>query len=353
MADLLLPSWHTDRVDVFALLDGVDEGRRNDPAARVCGHLLARGLTGGALRAELTAWNDRNRPSLACRELEWVIRSIERRGARKGAESRENLRPALEAAWAERPRWGARAGADCDVLAAHLRIAWRAGRLTWHASVRDLAIEAWSGQWAARAATDRLCAAGLLARVRAADETRASVFALPSPSIPLHPPAPDGHGNWESGWIPPEEEALSGEERAALAVLRRLSTVSAVGVALALGVDNKGAARLRALQALGLAEETRDGCGGRPTAMRAPWRPVGRPGRPSGNGCGTNSRMSAWRGERGWRGAERSPCPTGCGDGRRCRAMVQVLGVTCPRCRRFLGNPRGRAHRVSGPPPCR
>jgi DNA-binding MarR family transcriptional regulator len=260
VADLLLPSWHTDRVDVFALLDGVDEGRRNDAAARVCGHLLARGLTGGALRAELTAWNARNRPPLACHELESVIRSIERREARKGAESREHLRPALEAAWAERPRWGARAGTDCDVLAAHLRIAWRAGRLTWHASVRDLAIEAWSGQWAARAATDRLCAAGLLERVRAADGTRASVFGLPSPCIPLHPPAPDGHGDWESGWIGTEEEALSGEERAALSALNRMGKASAVGLSLALGCTvHASTRRLRALEALGLAEETRDG----------------------------------------------------------------------------------------------
>ena len=149
------------------------------------------------------------------------------------------------------------------MFAAHLRIAWRAGRLTWHASVRDLAIEAWSGQWAARAATDRLCAAGLLERVRAADGTRASVLGLPSPCIPRHPPAPDGHGDRESGWIPREAEeggALDGDQRAALSVLRRMGKASAVGMALALGVDDKGAAaRLRALQALGLAEETRDG----------------------------------------------------------------------------------------------
>ncbi len=263
VADLLLPSWHRDGVDVFALLDGVEEGRRNDAAARVAGHFLARGLAGAALRVAVCDWNARNRPPLPARELESVIRSIERREARKGAESREHLRPALEAAWTERPRWGARAGADADVYAAHLRIAWRAGRLTWHASIRDLAVEAWTGQWTARVATARLLDAGLLERVRAAEGVHASVFALPAAvvsPVPSDPPAGDPDRNRESGWIPPEEEALSGEERAALAVLRRLSTVSAVGVALALGVDNKGAAaRLRALEALGLAEETREG----------------------------------------------------------------------------------------------
>ena len=260
LTDLLRPSWHAGRVDVFALLDGVEEGRRNDAAARVCGHLLARGLSGDTLHAAMTTWNQRNRPPLAANELSSVVRSIERADARKRAESREALRPTLEAAWAERPCRGARAGTDCDVYATHLRFAWRAGRLTWHASIRDLAMESWTGQWTARAATARLVNAGLLARVSSAEGARAAVFALPLRSLPLDP-LRTAHKNWESGWIlPEEEEGLSGEERAALSVLRRLGRVSAVGVALALGVENKtAAARLRALEALGLAEETPDG----------------------------------------------------------------------------------------------
>lgn|GEM_PF-5433695 len=269
LADLLRPAWHADKVDVFTLLDGVEEGRRNESAARVVGHFIARGLTGEALRAETTEWNRRNRPPLPWRELESVIRSIERREARKGAESREHLRPALEAAWAERPRFGARAGADADVYAAHLRIAWRAGRLTWHASVRDLACEAWATPWTAREATRRLLGAGRLERVRPAGPghgVQASVFALPaavvSPPAPSNPPTPEEHGNWESGWIPAEEEsgALTGQERETLHALQRMKRASAVGMALVLGVTHyAAAARLRALEALGLSEETPEG----------------------------------------------------------------------------------------------
>lgn len=289
LADLLRPSWHRDRADVLSLLDGVEEGRRNDAAARVVGHFLARGLAGDALRADMAAWNRLNRPPLPRRELEGVVRSIERREARKGAESREHLRPALEAAWAERPRWGARAGTDCDVYAAHLRIAWRAGRLTWHASVRDLAIEAWTTRKSAWVATDRLCAAGLLERVRPAEgarpacwratcdtrarfgadwrkSARASVFALPAAAswavshTPSDPPGGDPQWNWESGPKRTEEEAMTGDERGGLSALNRMGKASAVALSLALGCTVHAATRLlRALEALGLAEETPEG----------------------------------------------------------------------------------------------
>lgn len=264
VGQLLRPSWHRDRVDVLALLDGVEEGRRNDSAARVCGHLLSRGLFGAALRVEMRVWNARNRPPLPVRELEAVTRSIERHEARKGAESRERLRPVLELAWQERPRFGRTAAADADVYAAHLRIAWRAGRLTWHASARDVAVEAWTTRWTATEATRRLVRARLLVREDAAEGARAAVYAVP-PSLAQGAPAP--FGCWESGWIWDDDDtgALAREEREALAVLRRLGRpVSFVALGLALGATKNTVLRvLASLEALGLAEHGPEG-----------WRPA-------------------------------------------------------------------------------
>jgi len=62
-----------------ALQTGVDEGGRNDIAARLAGRYFGQGLTADAVMALLSGWNLRNRPPLAEKELEAIIESIGRR----------------------------------------------------------------------------------------------------------------------------------------------------------------------------------------------------------------------------------------------------------------------------------
>lgn len=80
------PAW------VLELLVGVEEGRRNDAAARLVGHWLAR-LPPEEAWALLVDWNQRNRPPLDERELRGVFDSIARREA-----ARPRPRPRPDAA---------------------------------------------------------------------------------------------------------------------------------------------------------------------------------------------------------------------------------------------------------------
>lgn len=79
------PAW------VLELLAGVEQGRRNDAAARLAGHWLARGLPPEEVWVLLADWNRRNRPPLGERELRAVFESITRREA---AKSKARPRPA-------------------------------------------------------------------------------------------------------------------------------------------------------------------------------------------------------------------------------------------------------------------
>ncbi len=75
------------------LLAGVDEGQRNDAAARLAGHYLGKGLERGEVDVILHDWNARNRPPMADKELSAVIDSIGKRELLK----REGAVPACDA----------------------------------------------------------------------------------------------------------------------------------------------------------------------------------------------------------------------------------------------------------------
>lgn len=66
---------------IRALLDGVDEGIRNETAIRLASYLLNfRGLSQSKALAKLKAWNSRNRPPLPQKELENVLKSAQTHG---------------------------------------------------------------------------------------------------------------------------------------------------------------------------------------------------------------------------------------------------------------------------------
>jgi len=72
------------------LLQGVEEGTRNDSAARLAGHYLALGMSADEVLALLgSVWNPRNRPPLPEHELRRVVESIARREAIKRGEAIE------------------------------------------------------------------------------------------------------------------------------------------------------------------------------------------------------------------------------------------------------------------------
>jgi len=83
-------------MDAFSTLlaQGVEEGHRNDTAARLAGHYIALGLSAQEVFCILRTWNERNQPPLADHELEKVVRSIAKKEAVKrgvaGAMSPEN-----------------------------------------------------------------------------------------------------------------------------------------------------------------------------------------------------------------------------------------------------------------------
>ncbi len=66
-----------------SLENGVDEGSRNDSAARLAGHFFGQGKTKTEVSAELVEWNLKNRPPLELSELEQVVVSIGRTRAYK------------------------------------------------------------------------------------------------------------------------------------------------------------------------------------------------------------------------------------------------------------------------------
>lgn len=73
------PGW------VLEALDGVPEGQRNDTAARLAGHYLAKGLPADEVFKLLQGWNLKNSPPLSTDELRRVVGSIEKSEARKRA----------------------------------------------------------------------------------------------------------------------------------------------------------------------------------------------------------------------------------------------------------------------------
>jgi len=83
-----------DKAGAFAqLLAGVDEGARNDAAARLAGHYFGKGLERTEVDVILRDWNAKNRPPMADKELVAVIESIGKRELLK----REGAIPASDA----------------------------------------------------------------------------------------------------------------------------------------------------------------------------------------------------------------------------------------------------------------
>jgi hypothetical protein len=66
------------------IVDGVDEGSRNDAMARITGHLLRRGVNGLVAYELMQSWNMTNcRPPLDPEEVGTVFKSIARREAQR------------------------------------------------------------------------------------------------------------------------------------------------------------------------------------------------------------------------------------------------------------------------------
>lgn len=68
---------------VRLIIEGVQEGQRNDTAARLAGYLLRHGLPPAVVSALMLRWNQVNRPPLPDDELLRVVRSIAARDARR------------------------------------------------------------------------------------------------------------------------------------------------------------------------------------------------------------------------------------------------------------------------------
>jgi len=79
-----------DRTDLTLLRQGVAEGKRNESAARLAGHYLAKGLTVGETIALMLKWNQSNKPPLEENELIRVVESIDSREAKKPKDVRKN-----------------------------------------------------------------------------------------------------------------------------------------------------------------------------------------------------------------------------------------------------------------------
>lgn len=67
-----------DSLDI-AVVSGVDEGQRNDMAARLTGRYLSRGWSAAEVEMALTTWNERNHPPMPKAELVAVIISVAKR----------------------------------------------------------------------------------------------------------------------------------------------------------------------------------------------------------------------------------------------------------------------------------
>lgn len=72
-----------EREGLTGLLQGVEQGSRNEAAARVAGFYLSTGLKGAALQKTIHAWNQQNTPPLPEVELDEVLKSIEKAEVRK------------------------------------------------------------------------------------------------------------------------------------------------------------------------------------------------------------------------------------------------------------------------------
>jgi hypothetical protein len=91
--------------------------------------------------------------------------------------------------WAQSRAWQGRTGAvDQLIYLAHANIAFRAGRLIYAASCRDLAERAGVTHMTATRATWRLCKSALLVPDKKAVFDNANVYQLCIPDIPLHSP---------------------------------------------------------------------------------------------------------------------------------------------------------------------
>ena len=73
-----LPAEGQDSLDA-AVETGVEEGQRNDMAARLAGRYFGRGLSAKEVEMLLTGWNQRNHPPLPIAELVAVITSVAKR----------------------------------------------------------------------------------------------------------------------------------------------------------------------------------------------------------------------------------------------------------------------------------
>lgn len=92
--------------------------------------------------------------------------------------------------WAEGKAWQGKTGAvDRLVYLAHAGIAYKAGRLTYAASCRDLAEQAGISHMTATRSTWRLCKSGLLIPDKKAVADSANIYHLGILDIPLHFPS--------------------------------------------------------------------------------------------------------------------------------------------------------------------
>jgi bifunctional DNA primase/polymerase-like protein len=131
--------------------------------------------------AELKAKNAKNAER-------WLLKSYnEAEQWTKTHESKARQAAKSAIAWAESTAWQGRTGAvDQLIYLAHANIAYKAGRLIYAASCRDLAELAGISHMTATRATWRLCKSGLLVPDKKAVADSANNFQLGNLDIPLH-----------------------------------------------------------------------------------------------------------------------------------------------------------------------
>ena len=66
-------------------LDGVNEGSRNDSAARLAGYLISKNVNQDFIKFFMHSWNDQNKPPLPQKEVESVVDNVKKTHDRKNA----------------------------------------------------------------------------------------------------------------------------------------------------------------------------------------------------------------------------------------------------------------------------
>ena len=82
-----LPGWEEES------LKGVEEGERNDTAAKLAGRYIGKGLSDEEVKSILTTWNKKNHPPLSQTEIIVIIKSIKDQEAQKAKKAKEDRSP--------------------------------------------------------------------------------------------------------------------------------------------------------------------------------------------------------------------------------------------------------------------